>query len=111
MNLAHAIPDAWPLLLTEQQLSAYLGGMDIRTIRKICPVSPLDMGRRVLRYRRPDIDAWVSTLSTRLPGSMSGDNTTPPPAREEDVSKAAAYDPHAKARARLERDKSWKKTG
>lgn len=70
----HAVPDAWPLLLSREQLCAYLGGMDERTLVKILPVQPLDIGANLLRYHRPQIDAWVNTLGPRLPKTKSEHN-------------------------------------
>lgn len=67
---AHAIPEAWPLFLTKEQLSAYLG-MDYRTITMICPVRPLDFGKRMVLYHRDHIDAWAAGLKTRLPAPDS----------------------------------------
>jgi hypothetical protein len=46
-------------LLTREQLCAYLGGLSWDTVKKILPVRPLDLGANVLRYSRPQIDAWI----------------------------------------------------
>ena len=59
-----SIPSAWPLLLNKEQLCAYLGVCQ-RTLTKICPVSPLDLGANVVRYDRRQIDAWVERLPPR----------------------------------------------
>lgn len=58
----HGIPEAWPQLLSREQLCAYLGGLSWDTVKKILPVAPLDLGANVLRYRKPDIDVWVEHL-------------------------------------------------
>ncbi|EGF93068.1 hypothetical protein ABI_15080 [Asticcacaulis biprosthecium C19] len=54
------------MLMTLEQACAYLGGMDDRTFRKVCPVQPVEMAANLLRYRRPDIDDWTATLTPRL---------------------------------------------
>ena len=56
-----ALPASWPLLLTKEQLSAYLA-MSWSTISKICTVAPLDVGASVIRYNRLQIDEWVASL-------------------------------------------------
>lgn len=61
------IPESWPLLLTKDQLCAYLGGLSWDTVRKIMPVAPLELGANVLRYRRPDVDAWVARCPQKAP--------------------------------------------
>lgn len=59
------IPEAWPLLLSREQLRAYLGGIGDATLRKVCPIAPVDLGANVLRYYRAEVDAWVAGLSHR----------------------------------------------
>ena len=56
-----ALPSAWPLLLSKEQLSAYLA-LSWSTISKICTVAPLDVGASVVRYNRLQIDEWVASL-------------------------------------------------
>lgn len=56
-----ALPASWPLLLTKEQLSAYLA-LSWSTISKICTVAPVDVGASVIRYNRLQIDEWVSSL-------------------------------------------------
>lgn len=65
MSATHHIPEAWPLLLTREQLCAYLGGLSWETVKKVLTVAPVDLGANVLRYRRPEIDAWVDTRPAR----------------------------------------------
>ena len=67
MSVTHPIPEAWPLLLTRDQLRAYLGGMAAETLFKVCPIPPVDLGANILRYSRLQIDAWVATLTPRAP--------------------------------------------
>lgn len=62
----HRIPEAWPLMLSRDQLRAYLGGMAEDTLLSICPVAPLDIGVNLVRYFRPAIDAWAATLGPRI---------------------------------------------
>lgn len=73
----HGIPEAWPQLLSREQLCAYLGGLSWDTVKKILPVAPLDLGANVLRYRKPDIDVWVQhlplkSLTSLQPSATSG---------------------------------------
>lgn len=73
------VPEAWPALLSREQLRAYLGGICDATLRKICPVAALDLGANVLRYRRAEIDAWLQGCRHRLP-TPDGDAQDTPPA-------------------------------
>ena len=59
------VPQAWPALLSKDQLCAYIG-ISEGTIVKVCPVRPLDLGANVVRYSREQVDAWVATLPPRL---------------------------------------------
>ena len=109
MSAAHAIPEAWPLFLCVEQLEAYLG-MDIRTIRHICPVAPLDFGNSLVRYHRLQIDAWAATLPPRLPKSASNVNTPesgPMPAA--DQVETPRLSPAEKARRRAQEKQKWPK--
>ena len=72
-TVAQGIPDAWPLLLSRDQACAYLG-VSASTLFRVCPVAPVDLGANVLRYHRPEIDAWVATLPPRLPKHLQADN-------------------------------------
>jgi hypothetical protein len=78
--MPHArVPDAWPLFLTMDMLIAYLGGdINARTVRKICPVHPLDLGANKVRYHRLQIDAWADTLKPRLPKTQQPVNDDAP---------------------------------
>jgi hypothetical protein len=58
------IPDAWPLLLSREQVCAYLG-ISPDTFSKVCPVPPVDMGAQVVRYHRWQIEAWANALPPR----------------------------------------------
>jgi hypothetical protein len=81
--VAGGIPDAWPILLGREQLSAFLA-ISPDTVARICPVAPVDLGVRLLRWRRADIEAWVSGMPLRPrlgdltvqflpPGELAGD--------------------------------------
>jgi len=60
-----SIPQAWPALLTREQVCAYVG-MSADSFANACPVAPVILGVRLLRWRRSDIDAWVEGLPNRL---------------------------------------------
>lgn len=99
MIASGGIPEAWPALLSRDQLCAYLGGASDTTVRKVCPVAPVDMGANVLRYRRAEIDAWLASLPHRgLRGRPAGEQDTPddPPAANDRPSASVA---RARARA------------
>ena len=125
MSAAHEVPQAWPLLLTREQLCAYLGGLSWGTLTKILPVAPLDLGANVLRYSRPQVDAWAATLPPRLPkalrqeaASVQGDQTTiaeaaPSDPADEPETRAAVAVERARQRAMGLRGKgrsSWRKS-
>ena len=59
------VPEAWPLLLSRDQLCAYIG-VSAETLVKVCPVAPVDLGANVVRYNRDHVDAWVAGLPPRL---------------------------------------------
>lgn len=59
------VPQAWPALLSKDQLCAYIG-ISEGTLMKVCPVRPLDLGANVVRYSREQVDAWVATLPPRM---------------------------------------------
>lgn len=103
------IPQAWPLLLTRQQLRAYLGGICDATLRKICPVAPVDLGANVVRYRRDQIDAWSNTLRPRL-RPMEGDAQDCPAAANEAGHAPGGMTAAEKARARAEGGRGWKRS-
>lgn len=89
MPSAPGIPDAWPQLLSRDQLCAYLGGLSWDTVKRILPVAPLDLGANVLRYRRPDIDAWLDRCplkGPRLPrGETSAHDAAPSPGETDEA--------------------------
>lgn len=75
------IPEAWPQLLSREQLCAYLGGLSWDTVKKILPVAPIDLGANVLRYRRPEIDSWIERCPAkgpRLPDAGSSTHDAAP---------------------------------
>lgn len=106
--MTHAgVPEAWPALLTREQLCAYLGGMSDPTVRKVCPVAAVDLGANVLRYRRSEIDEWLERLHSRgLRVVPEGEQDAPPAAN--DV--PAGLTPAERARARATGDRRWKKS-
>lgn len=117
MSPAHHIPEAWPQLLTKDQLCAYLGGLSWDTVKKILPVAPLDLGANVLRYNRAQIDAWIARCPPRGQGRLQDS-----PAGEQDAAPeaAAAVDVDGDRRvASLDRARrraqqgaeTWRKTG
>lgn len=102
-----SIPDAWPALLTREQLCAYLGGMADPTVRKICPVAAVDLGANVLRYRRSEIDAWLGTLHHRgLRVAPDGEQDAPTVANDA----PAGMTPAERARARAMGNQRWKRS-
>ena len=106
MTTSPGIPEAWPLLLTREQLRAYLGGMSEPTLAKICPVRPVDLGAQLLRYNRLHIDAWVATLPPRLLQAVaSGQDEAAPAAPVLDVPVSRTSDAIERARQRAERKK------
>lgn len=64
-TLIGGIPEAWPALLTREQVCAYVG-MSADSMSRVCPVPPVALGVKLLRWRRKDIDAWVEGLPSRL---------------------------------------------
>lgn len=76
---AGAIPEAWPLLLTREQLCAYLG-ISADTLAKVCPIQPVELGANVVRYVRPQIDAWIGGLPPRLRQAQEKGQDPSPPA-------------------------------
>ena len=105
-----AIPDAWPCLLTREQLCAYLG-ISAETLIRICPVPALELGVKLWRWRRSDIDDWAAGLPSRQQGSRATGVT-----RKDGQSEAAADERRAQAleRARLRTSQNlgqglWKK--
>jgi hypothetical protein len=79
---ANHIP-AWPMLLTRQQACMFLGGIAEGTFLKVCPVRPVEIGANVVRYRRPDLEAWVDGLEHRLPRGGSSSEVVAPGAAAE----------------------------
>ena len=111
MTTAHAanagVPDAWPALLTREQLCAYLGGMSDPTVRKICPVAAVDLGANVLRYRRSEIDEWLGRLRARgLRAAPEGEQDAPSAANDA----PAGMTPAERARARAVGKQRWKRS-
>jgi hypothetical protein len=64
------IPDAWPLLLTRELACAYLQ-ISAESFARICPIPSVDLGLRVLRWNRLQLDTWVAGLPARLPRAQA----------------------------------------
>lgn len=54
----------WPRLLSRQQAAEYLG-VSSDTFERICPVQPVDLEMRGLRFDREKLDAWIDGLADR----------------------------------------------
>lgn len=104
---AKGIPDAWPALLSRDQLRAYLGGVCDATLRKICPVPAVDLGANVLKYRRDEIDAWLDGLDHRLPLPRGGEQDASQPLEAANDRALTAIE---RARSRAERGSRWRKS-
>lgn len=105
------IPEAWPLLLTREQLCAYLGGLSWSTLTKILPVPPVDLGANVLRYNRPEIDAWAATLPPRLPKALQQANDDQRiPETEPDAPESRTLSAVDRARQRALGGARWRKS-
>jgi len=48
-----------------------------------CPVAPVDQGWRGLRWKRPDLDAWIAALPVK-PRKESGALDAPAPANTDE---------------------------
>jgi len=59
------IPNAWPLLLTRAEVCEYLGIPPERFF-EICPVPPVDLGAKVIRYHRWQILEWANAMPPSL---------------------------------------------
>lgn len=70
--------EAWPALMTREHLSGYTS-LSTHTLKKICPVSPLDIGANCVRFSRTDVDRWLATLSPRSLTRLQGEAATSEP--------------------------------
>ena len=114
------VPNAWPAMLSRDQLCAYIGVSEA-TLIKICPVTPRDLGANVVRYSRLDVDAWIESLPPRLVGSKK--RRLPEPGSESQDKLAADTDAaidldrptnaleRVRGRAQGRGDRRWRKTG
>lgn len=59
------IPEAWPLLLDREQLSAFLN-IPGDVIEKILDVAPLDLGNGVIRWNRTQVEEWAQSLKPKI---------------------------------------------
>lgn len=57
---------AWPALMSLSTLARYLN-MSEESVRRICPVQPLDLGLGRNLWRIQDIDSWLAGLPARVP--------------------------------------------
>lgn len=89
------VPEAWPALLSREQLRAYLGGICDATLRKVCPVPPIELGANVLRYRKLDVDRWLDGRPARTLRIVETAGQDAPPANPRPMTAAE------KARARV----------
>lgn len=106
------VPQAWPALLTIEQLRVYLGGMSEPTLRKICPVPPIALGAQLVRYNRTHIDAWIATLPPRLLHVVASGQDAPaaPPAPDIPVSRSIDAVERARLRATRKKPAPCRKT-
>lgn len=105
------VPEAWPTLLSREQLCAYVG-VSAATITRICPVRPLDMGASLVRYSRAQIDEWVATLPPRLMvahGASEAATVGPTGSLPEEVAESRPESALDRVRARAGGSK-WRKT-
>jgi hypothetical protein len=63
----------WPALLSRELLCEYLG-IGASSLAKVCPVQPLDLGLRMVRYHRPQIDAWLETFPHSMLRNVANEN-------------------------------------
>lgn len=94
------IPEAWPALLSRDQLRAYVGGMSDETLSKVCPVAPVELGANLLRYPRDQVDRWVAGLQPR-PGGLRKSPPAPKVEPTEQDAPAGASDHAARALERI----------
>lgn len=67
----------WPAMLSRDQLCDYLG-VSWSTLKSILTVPPVDLGAKVIRYRRDQIDEWVKSRPPRQGGMLSTPEAAPP---------------------------------
>lgn len=105
-----SVPEAWPLMLNREQLCAYLT-VSSTTLSRICPVAPVALGARVLRWRRHEIDVWVAGLPSRLMATVAWPDETPPPAELAGQERRSDAVERAQQRAaRRPEARTWKRT-
>lgn len=85
-RFGYRVIGAWPLLLTLDQVCAYLGVAPV-TFRKICPVPAVALGAAVTRWNRNQIDEWVNSLPPRTSAASRAEVA---PVRPYDAAKEAA---------------------
>lgn len=106
------IPEAWPKLLSRDQVCAYIG-VSAETLAKVCPIAPVNLGANLIRYHRDQVDAWIDTLPPRLPGlRMPRASVEDAPVARNDPEPAddRAMDAIERARARARGEMRCRKT-
>ena len=110
-----AIPEAWPALLSKTQVCAYVG-MSWDSLSRTCPVPPVALGVNLLRWRRADIDGWISGLPSRLqstPQAEGYEERSPGPSPSQLAGEERRFDALERASQRAMRrvrKPSWKKS-
>jgi hypothetical protein len=86
------------------------------SLSRICPVAPLALGVNLLRWRRADIDGWVSGLPSRLAETSAyvTEGSPPPRPNPSDLAgkerRSSALERASQRALRRTRKPSWKKT-
>ena len=102
------IPEAWPLLLTRELVCAYVC-MSADTMKRICPVQPIALGAKLLRWRKADIDDWIAGLPVRLAKGEAATDNVPAPAQIAGEERRFSAVERAKQRSSRQTGKtSWK---
>jgi hypothetical protein len=61
-----------PRILKKADAARYCG-VDPNNFARLCPVPPVDLGDKIRRWDRKQLDAWLDGLS-KTPETMSGDD-------------------------------------
>ena len=69
--------NAWPLLLSLEQVCAYLDLSPV-TFRRVCPVPAIALGAAVARWNRNQIDEWVNSLPPKNQAFAGGNAADQP---------------------------------
>lgn len=83
--------------------------MSSDTMKRICPVPPIALGAKLLRWRKPDIDDWVAGLPVRLMKGETAAENVPAPAQIAGEERRFTAIERAKQRSSRQTGKtSWK---